>query len=1400
MSTTRGVAENRSQQHHQKHDISLKAIYKTLQEPHTALGVRCLAKVTNASAKEINHTLLKLISYKKHQTADWSPRRLARCLNFIFVHNIKPHLQDRSGLPSFKECLRWMLEVLRNGMDQPAVMPPTTHKQGHSNTTASDLVMLQYAAKFLCNLMETIALHGNDTTDTAMDLRAEIKQGQGLRALLYYCQSTVQSIRVYAIRGLNAQARHFLCDLIDLDAFDILCRPLSTTNSLLTTLSLHPPVTDTNDKRAELSEHLLFCRLLESFFKYDTTATQQEQLSAARLRFAKSMNCTNIVFLWKDICYHEYKRILEEQQHNKKSQTGKPAINQGQQQFLKNQRLLMYTLTTIVQKCTRISVLAANNAAKEYTLSRWIPQLYISMSRWVRDTCCTMNTPLLTPVMLDREKRLIVKLLQILLDTLPIIRSNLEKPPNTDDEYTIQYNWQCCVDTVVSNLTNFFMAFISQPIPPEQSKMFGEFVTLTHPHVCIDVEERGYQLDGTKLNHTHQDLIIISLESLIQTIQLATSDCKKTVASRVAWCLKSMLTILLNANLLPDSPLQARLSKLVVFFLHYEEAITMFAEASSNIAEYIWTPTIQMAKHGLLKAVSLHSLPNNSSNNVDSNSLSAEDLSIISKAKRAFLALELVSRQPRACERLVDCQVLQLIDVKLIPSITVMERYAPLLPLYALFGRFVAALSRRMAFVRTRLRDEHTFFPMIIKLLEGAIRLKEANRHSLHAHPDYTTGHSDDSFEIETRSLALNDLEERVKSWNHVITSCLLVISSFEFDTKSMILWLSFNLASEDKVEGTPDEKQPDGNNTSMKGSVLPSLLSILLPWRKYDTKCTIAMIETALKSDDIQLISLAAHVLSLFAPISSCTKQLILDPTALSDIGQLIVIVGNICFEDFSNIKFVNSIIEGIGVSKDNNEVEVFTKDSVMSSNGNESDTPTVLSGNRASDNEDIKFDAIISESGSDSGNESRPIRIPFNTFKTLTAHLLRIAVYTLYLGNNLPLSLTHNCFTTFFQQLLQHSSNWFIREQLIHSICSHFCNHRMQKLLDLYNFTEPAETSLKLHEMTAIALCYAVIGSHSDSDYWNRLLGLNEDVESILDANSVFSNVCQMLVYELIYEEDYDNEELPQMQIESDKVTMVTNLRRDAAAQVIEILALNFNPLWNTETNAIPLVEVIPTPIVYDGLPETVHFVTDDAAPNTYIPGTRQLLRARSAIFEALLSTDYVESQMNAIPIHDIKFKSLQQFIDVIDKLNNVKEDISNPVEYVLPSSTAWQDIIELITISDRFGSQHVKTLCEVWIIKKVQRIQEHGYNNGKSNMQSMDLSGMLTLFRQCHDAYEKDGGISSTTWPFTMVLKETLKCVLQYMSISIQTLDFQFMVQEEKDEELSIFCNSIAKLLTK
>ncbi|KAI9276050.1 hypothetical protein BY458DRAFT_532995 [Sporodiniella umbellata] len=314
---------------------------------------------------------------------------------------------------------------------------------------------------------------------------------------------------------------------------------------------------------------------------------------------------------------------------------------------------------------------------------------------------------------------------QVLIKTWRLIYTEADVLPQTQA-------YGPFVQSVVDLLNCLFMAFLSQGVLAEPNT----FKQWSNYQLCIELDARDLEANFSYLQK-HEKLLTLFLDVYIQYVQILPYPESPDV---IAWCLKTFLLLLHEHE---TSPLLPKLKKLVIYFLHIEKAIEVLVGAPKLISHSIWQPTLELAREGL---TTIACVPEEELESID-----IKRSSTIYKADRALVSLELVAQNPRGCERLVEAEVLGLMNF-----IFDEFRWAPsLLTFYGNFVRLMATLTGRSAFVRVRLREQSRLFPKIKNLLKTAI-----------VHP-------------------------RDKGCLKLIKGCLLVIISFQYDTTSMQQWLS---------------------------------------------------------------------------------------------------------------------------------------------------------------------------------------------------------------------------------------------------------------------------------------------------------------------------------------------------------------------------------------------------------------------------------------------------------------------------------------------------------------------------------------------------------------------------------------------------------------------------------
>jgi hypothetical protein len=1310
-----------------QNEINLKDIFQASQTPNAPIALKCHAYLCSASVDKIDHFLRSLLGYTKRESKDWTPKRLARCLDYIYIHGMKLRLEQNLQLASFKACFRWAVDMFSK----------TIHDMQDSQYMEISHQIL-YAVKFTCGVMESLNYQLPNAHITS-SIVSDLIYRQGVKGLLYWSQAKFGPICSYAIRALTAQKHRLAKEIAASNGIIILSKLVVDIPRLLNTLSLKPPVTDAVQREGELIQCVTICALMDDVLKLKGPS---EELTS----FIDSDAFKQIISVWCSAC--QFHHSLTD---------GSFTVDPNY--VSKCQPTLVYSLTSIVQRCTAASNNAAYKVNDNTCREQWHPLLILLMRRWILYNCGQQVDD--SSKNLEFDSNILIKLFQITLDLAKVTPTDEDPDVDPDLWDILSESDDTNTDKLFRDFTNFLMAYVLQPVSNDTIEIIGSG-ELMDKYQLLQKDKDSYQFDGEKIKQD-EDMLASYFDVYIHHFRHASPNLVKWVATRMANCLKAIAIVLSDANQLETSGLRSRLTSLIMRFMREPEAIDAFATLSTKISSFLWSPLINHAKRGLVAAANLS----------PGSELTETDGILINRSRNALGSLRNIAYRDRGLEALLKCDLLQLIDESLIPSGEVMQKSTQLLGLYALFGQLIDAICRS-AFIRGHLGDECSGLPpLIIKLLREAITLKENRRTLIQKESDK-----------KQKKVKKDPI---FKGCINLISSCLKVVGSFQYVNSSVTLWFCYDNQKEVKDEDivmstttTTDASNP--SNTTEKLSILPYLICILLPWRNKKGDIRFYDIMYYINTD-LQLMLMVSQLLEIFTNMHSlCGKQLITDSTALSNLGLLMVCLRSVRYGRGEKYYSFGPSFPVIATSNTNchepYEIQQLPE------------TPYKIYDEHYHDSS--CREEWDEEDGSD--YESEPFE---NTPTVRCADKIKRSVINILTGDR-QFIIMSDAFTSFFKFIMQHLITGTSQDYWRREVCSDLYRLGMKYYLELYRFSKYTENAIKLHEMSAVAVGYAAIGAETGQQ-WNEALGLTVLNDCMVSTPEVFGTLCQMLVYELEYEDQSKKDESTD-EVQS-LLNNITPLRRHAAAQAIEALAFSFEKEWRLENLAsIKETKTLPKHVTLTNPPEIVNFVTDDAESNTCISGNRQLLGACSPIFEALLSGDYAESKLSAIPIHDVTFHSLELFIRTVHQLDEKAEMTkqeqhvtqSNIQNNALDSLTSWNDIVDLLQISDRFASTAVKDFCQYWVLNKVKTIHLIG------KKRHVYLNELLRLYRRCRDPIEIDGGITSNTWPFATVLYEVLKTITQYMKEVSKIKEFNKMIKDKNTEELDAFCNGIAYLL--
>ncbi|KAI8393503.1 uncharacterized protein BYT42DRAFT_9107 [Radiomyces spectabilis] len=1266
----------------------LTTIYSALRLPNKQASEQCQKDLRTAPLPAIDAILRRLLAAAKHPTDQWPMHRLLRCLDYIFVNRIKSQTQPIGPLlklASFRGCVRFSIRQLDHG--------DTTYEPSDDNIRNG----IQAASKFLYNLLE--CLHKIEDAEDTTGVLTDIRRLRAIMHLLHWTSSSIRPIRHYCLRALSAHANEFPDELIEQDAFWILSRILGEIPDELVTFFQQGD----ESRKSLLDDHLKASRLLDSLTKPGEKKAG-EKVHGKMLAFAESVSFVAIVRGWESLC----------------------TCHQQLEEKLHDEGRLICSLTSIISKYTALSPNAAYHVASIESQRKWMHVLVLEMRKLATHLAQTPFMYLHTDTAENPPRQiqipkpptvsvyLIKRLMQIAISIANVIPEN-----------------SSFFGQMVIDITNLLQVFVCQPMRSEYIQDFGTMVILSND-IRVDAEARGSNVNNAMLQQ-YEGLLIILLETFIQYVQHTPSDHIAHIAGPVAFCLKSLLTILWDEDILDQSPLRGRLERLTVYFLHYNDAIDVLATAHAGLNPYIWKPTIQHA----IAALELV-------NTIQSSNDIPRSFSIVYKAKRALIALETISRHPRAYERILDGNVLNIIDVAT-PKSKVMFESTDIFKMFALFVRFIASMAEKTAVVRTRLRTEHPIIPVVMHLLLEAINHRSGIR-AKQKTSDQTV-------------------------WDTLIIYSFEIVHVYKYDTPSLqqwIVWTNDKNDCEDIIPWFHHTVEEDEKQCSPLVSVL---LSALFPWMLIsdgsDADVNYSQIQSFWK-EDCRLMTMASTVFEDVCGIPDFGQQLMQRRASMHYLAKLLCYLScedleTVYMDIDTNISVPEAAEEAIKVD------DAWPTDDCDAAPDSVDSNPVPHASSRYND-ASIDTDSHLKAAHS----------------KQCFGALYRGLIRMLGCKENVKYTVLKDVFTILFKPLLAYDEMDGSKVRLRQALGTELSSKNLQRYQRLFDYTEDDDDAIRLHELTAVAIGYANLSPTT----WEYNLGVRA-AEGIVYSKSVFGILCHMLVYDLEYASDFQVSS--QRTMTTENPTLAPLGRRHAAAQVIEALAQTLNPGEESdlaEMNRDMVTLKCNSPTIMDDRHTnndmTVSFVTPTSTEPIY--GQRSVLVRQSAMFEALLSNQYAENTADSVMLQNVQHDSLVQFFRVVEAIDNQRSKHLD-LTLIFPRSIGWRDVIDLLQLSDQYGSDNVRLACEQWIFNQLQQ----------SPLCCHSMEGSLLLYRRCRSPMDAAGGIHSDTWPFRLLLRVCLTFILSHLSAACSTDEFKDMVQTRNNDELDTFCDAIAAILS-
>ncbi|CAO3590282.1 unnamed protein product [Absidia cylindrospora] len=1436
---------------------------------------------------------------------EWPLHRLLICFDAVLGHQKRRSCRhDLLSLRSFKACVRLVLGVLSDAgeisgavVNEDCVIYAVTKLNGAKCWHK----LMEHMAKLTQRTTSTTKTTESGLTNSYSDspLGNNVSEHDMSPYLLpSTSQQTMMRARCYGLRGLLVQSPFFGSDLILHDAYRrLLCNPLflyfaqgphtavkqaiCSSPSFETVMGKRRRVQQQQQLLDDTTQLLSICtlssQLLDALCKVevdqkDIFGSGHRQHTWEAFIGSSTSNSSALARIWTgailDLLYIE-DTVTSQQNDNR--------LDKGR---------LFYCLTTVLMKLppdNEVFIhLSPSSQHHNGLIASWftaLPMLFAQFTYYLQQPHIeelgssggnsrgehgggkiSMKTNLLQSVYtMDVLMRLLTRLCHVSWRCLVLILDRKRQSISKNGDLDLQQFGA----KMTGCLTNFLLAFTAYPVSVEtlvtmaSADGYGVGVnsgmspTLLSMDLCADVVIRGYFGLTSKIVEESYDLLGPLLETMMQYIQVVPTSWRLEIGPRIAWCVRSQMALLYGDGKLDDSPLLLKFQKLVVYLLHDDGAIDQLAESSTGLGNYIWEPTILQARDGL-KVASALAVISTSVPALDPatslSSISSENLQVLAKSKRALMALEKISRHTRACERLAETNILDLIDTTLIPCIWLesspavvddleanerndLLRHAPMQiwSVYGLLVRLLASLAERTSLMRSKLLQERRLVDVIMGLLWCTLRCQ-------------TTLYAD--LQHQDRN---EKVKERIVACQHVVVASLQVVSTYRYDKSATLEWVSW--------------KQEDERGRPL--TLVSALICILVPWYNNDVS------GTAVDDDSVnryqwmifsnQMTS-ALHLLEQISYLDECGKQLIQDnDMALQELSRWLATLSSLVESSEERLHATGRIsddksgvdddvrsqdeIEVNGASGDDNWQNRLDMEMVMDMDGESGldDTRQNQLDINNDDREHNQFNGsdnllatILCNNAGNIGHDSCDRTADKNTdidyavlMSTLTdriktafvAPLLRALTKVITTKTNLKVMILTDGFTRLFgpiftmvqtlavEQKMDNSFTWSVATELGEALWK-----RVDDLERLFQFFGQNDDDINhRHELTAVALAYA---SFWNMKHWHSILGIfgfDTGKESIVYSTGPFGILCHMLMFDGENAgRQYDHfSPGDATDILPDRTRKVGNRAKQyAAAQILTLLAYSFRTVWQQQLDEVveyidqQLQQSLPNHFAemeHDSIPGGIGnqllIRTDDVSAPLHV--NPKDLRWISPAFNAMLSNHYSEASTDSIHLHDITMVSLQHFIYVSQILQNYSpghhDTTMMEYEKILGSleSDRWGATVTLIHMADRYGSRLVQLLGERWILEQI-RTRQPGY-----------LTGCMVTYRRLKDKHGMmdGGGLTSDSWPFSRILNQCVKAILLDVIGLTESASFKDLLQIDKDsnnlDDIEALCNAFLVL---
>ncbi|GAB5592571.1 cell agglutination protein Mam3 [Umbelopsis nana] len=577
--------------------------------------------------------------------------------------------------------------------------------------------------------------------------------------------------------------------------------------------------------------------------------------------------------------------------------------------------------------------------------------------------------------------------------------------------------------------------------------------------------------------------------------------------------------------------------------------------------------------------------------------------------------------------------------------------------------------------------------------------------------------------------------------------NCLQVVSAFRFDRAGLQDWVKYPVSEELMAHIDQYSEAAISNRSEL--SVTPIILKMLFPIVPDEQSVTYRSEPPTLSQVTTQSQSTILIALSALEPLSlvpTALRQMMVYPKAVRWLSQLLL-SGSVLSVEADTDTFPSAVIE-------NSNSSVSQLLETVSDMGQ-----VACSSDTASDDD---------EQPSLSQHESSNALASDHT----TAHWVQILHQSLgraiSLKDSLQWFVIQDLYTDLFGPWMLSGST---RDEPMRSLVSSFRSKARSKtlpdLIRLFNYAKYNDEAIRLLEFTSVAICYAIPPPPDRT----QILSLLE--EDYLNSSSVFGVICRMFFCEL--------EPLDERLESANEQDQETLQRRTAAGQAIQILMLDTEP-WHEQVSTT--ADSLPTPTIRtvssSETSEIVYLATEDTS--TPFSASRALLVASSPTFQALLSDQYQEATQDTILLRGVKGDDLAALLGAIERSQHPDQTIIHP-------DMAWDIVVGLLLISDRYVVDAVTYACQKWMLKRF----------AMQTPSDETLDGAMLTYRLCRDPTSV---LPEPSWPHSLVTHAAVKTILSSMVRVTQTRQFSAMVEgvggQEDANEIDSFCSAMAKTL--